>query len=78
MDSFFFIPGNKLHKIDAIEALNVSTIIIDMEDAVKESNRKEILKGLLSDENLKQHYIRIPLYDFEEQPDFRTLKELFK
>lgn len=76
MDSYFFIPGNKLHKIDAIEALNVSTIIIDMEDAVKESNRKEIVEALLADASLKQHYIRIPLYNFEEQLDFKTLQEL--
>lgn len=76
MDSYFFIPGNKLHKIEAIKALQVAEIIIDMEDAVKESSRVEILKNLVANDDLKQHYIRIPLYSFDEKIDLRTLQEL--
>lgn len=78
MDTYFFIPGTKLHKIKAIEELDVSSIIIDLEDAVKESNRREIVGSLVANISLKQHYIRIPLYNFEEQLDFRTLEELLQ
>ena len=76
MESYFFIPGTKLHKIEDIKSLGVSSIIIDMEDAVKESDRKKIVSNLLEDDEFKKYYIRIPLYNLNGNLDETTLKEL--
>ncbi len=63
MDSFFFIPGDKLLNINKIRSLGVDEIIIDLEDAVKASERDFILTQLISNnEFYKEFYIRIPLY----------------
>lgn len=63
MDSYFFVPGHKLHNIDKIKALSVDEIIIDLEDAVKASDRKLILSNLIAKSlNYKEYYIRLPLY----------------
>lgn len=63
MDSYFFIPGNKLLNISKIKSLGVDEIIIDLEDGIKVSERNVILRELISDnECYKEFYIRIPLY----------------
>lgn len=62
MQIFFFIPGNKLDKIDSIEKLKISNIIIDLEDAVKFSEREKILNELLKNDYYKNFQIRLPLY----------------
>ncbi|MGO1751708.1 MAG: HpcH/HpaI aldolase/citrate lyase family protein [Psychroflexus sp.] len=78
MKNFFFVPGTRLHKIDAIEELNVSEIIIDLEDAVKFSDRELIIEKLISDDNLREFYIRIPLYSKEAELDSSIFEELYK
>lgn len=63
MDSYFFVPGNRLHKINDALIAETAHIIIDMEDAIKESEKYTILKQLEEEPNYKNHYIRIPIYD---------------
>lgn len=63
MDSFFFIPGNKLDKINFVTSLEVTEVIIDLEDAIKYSEREPVLERLLQDKDLQGFYIRVPLYD---------------
>lgn len=65
MDAFFFVPGNRLHKIESILKSYGSNIIIDLEDAVKESERGGIMKQLVYDRPFQEHYIRLPLYNFK-------------
>lgn len=77
MESFFFIPGTRLYKIKDIQNLNVSQIIIDLEDAVKYSERKRILEQLISTTLYHEFYIRIPLYDNSEQLNTSILQELY-
>lgn len=69
MESYFFVPGTRLNKIQYIKTLNVSEIIIDLEDAVKGSERRNILDKLLSSNDFREYFIRIPLYNFKEGLD---------
>ncbi|OJV37846.1 MAG: hypothetical protein BGO33_07860 [Bacteroidia bacterium 43-41] len=74
MDTYFFIPGNKLLNVNKIKNLGVDEIIIDLEDAVKASDREIILAELISgNENYKECYIRIPLYDTTGKIDNKLL-----
>ena len=62
MINYFFIPGDRLHKVETIQSLGVS-IIIDLEDAVKFSERQNIIKNLCDEAvKYKDFYIRVPLY----------------
>src|SRR5690606_11043876 len=65
MEVYFFVPGNRLQKIGSILGIYQCNIIIDMEDAVKESEREAIVEQLVLEKTLQEHYIRIPLYDFK-------------
>lgn len=76
MDSYFFVPGTRLHKIKDIIKLGVSEIIIDLEDAVKFSERLELLEKLINNESLKDFYIRVPLYNDKEKLDLTLLSKL--
>lgn len=60
MDSFFFIPGSKLSNLDMILSLQVSEIIIDLEDALRESERLSILDELKNHKKYGDHYLRVP------------------
>jgi len=77
MQSYFFVPGTRLHKIVDIQNLNVSEIIIDLEDAVKVSEREEILKQLISNEFHKKFYVRIPLYNELDKLNSSIFTELY-
>lgn len=77
MNSYFFIPGTKLDKIKNIDSLGVYEIIIDIEDAVKGSDRKSAIKRLKEESSFKNHYIRIPLYSIlTKEIDTTLLNEL--
>lgn len=78
MQSYFFVPGTRLHKIEDIQKLNVSQIIIDLEDAVKFSERKEILEQLKLNSNYKNFYVRIPLYNESEKINTFIFRELYQ
>jgi citrate lyase beta subunit len=76
MKDYFFVPGNRLHKLATIEALGVY-IIIDLEDAVKASDRVAIIDELCKNPlKYKKHYLRIPLYDVKLQLNIQTLQKL--
>lgn len=77
MESYFFIPGTRLHKIEDIQNLNISQIIIDLEDAVKFSERRQIIEALKSNSDYKNFYIRIPLYDETEKIETSFFRELY-
>lgn len=78
MESYFFVPGTRLHKIPDIQKLNVSQIIIDLEDAVKFSEREQILEQLKTNADYKNFYVRVPLYDATEKIDTVIFKELYE
>tara|TARA_R110002020_G_scaffold139765_1_gene310810 strand:- start:1667 stop:2482 length:816 start_codon:yes stop_codon:yes gene_type:complete len=76
MDSYFFVPGNRLHKINEAFIADTSYIIIDMEDAIKESDKYTLLKQLEKEPNYKNHFIRIPIYDIFGKIDTSDMKYL--
>jgi citrate lyase beta subunit len=79
MDSYFFVPGNRLHKINEILKGYSSHIVIDMEDSVKESARNSILEQLEINSDFHNHFIRIPLYNTsDENLDPSILKKLLE
>lgn len=65
MDPFFFVPGSKLDKISAIQALGCRNIIIDLEDAVKFSEQKLIVDKLIANPKLNTFFLRVPLINQE-------------
>lgn len=67
MNSYFFIPGTRLHKIGVIQALKVTAIIIDLEDAVKGTERQSIIDTVIVDDTFKNYFFRVPLYDQNNQ-----------
>ena len=78
METYFFVPGNRLHKIRDIQNLNITEIIIDLEDSVKESERKSILHKIILDFELREFYVRVPLYDNKDFLNPFYFKELYK
>src|SRR5699024_9351984 len=77
MESYFFVPGTRLHKIKDIQRLNVSQIIIDLEDAVKFSERRQIIEQLKSNLEYKKIYVRVPLYNEKMELETSFFKELY-
>ncbi len=78
MESYFFIPGTKLRKYRDIQKLNLSQIIIDLEDSVKVSDRNQILRELISTNDFKDLYVRIPLYTVTGDIDTSFFINLYK
>lgn len=76
MQSYFFIPANRLHKIDPIRQLNIDQIIIDLEDAVKFSERNKAIEELSNESIDRNLYIRVPLYDNQNHLDLELYHEL--
>lgn len=76
VDSYFFVPGTRLHKIQDIKNLGVTDIIIDLEDAVKFSERMKLLGNLMEYSSLKNCYVRVPLYNDKEKLDLSILNKL--
>lgn len=68
MRSFFFIPAQKIHKLDFIQKLGIDEVIIDFEDAVLESERQKLLNSALQINELKPFWFRIPVRNQEEAP----------
>ncbi len=75
MDSYFFIPADRLHKIENIRQLNVDQIIIDLEDAIKSSERTTSLQALKDDSIDRSLYIRVPVYSIEGGFDLEMYRE---
>lgn len=76
MDSYFFLPGNKLHKIDYVRSLGVNKIIIDLEDAIKKSNLMAIHNNLIDEyEKFEDCIIRVSLDDTFDR-NIRLIEEL--
>lgn len=79
MDSYFFVPGSRLNKIDAIKSLGVDHIIIDLEDAIRASEIAAIVNKLESSaEQFVNCYIRVPLLDENMNVDTDLLVKLQK
>lgn len=61
MRSYFFIPGTKYQNIPLIREQPVDEIIIDLEDAVRHSEREESVQQLLEAAESRDYWIRVPL-----------------
>lgn len=66
-----------MHKIPNILEWKVSEIIIDLEDAVKHSERAEIITQLISGDSYKDYYIRVPLYNERAILDTNFFRQLY-
>ena len=58
--------------------MNVSETIIDLEDAVKFSERELIIEQMVAKTEYRNFYIRIPLYNEAGKIDAIFLKQLYK
>lgn len=68
MRSYFFIPGDKYKNISLIRQQRLDEIIIDLEDAVRGSDRAGIIAELKEDPESRELWIRVPLRTSFEQP----------
>jgi len=66
MYSFFFIPSTKVHKLRDLRNLGISEFVIDFEDAIKASERENLVNTLSKDNDLLDCYLRLPVYDESE------------
>lgn len=70
MRSYFFIPGTKYENIPLIQDQGVDEIIIDLEDAVRTSERERIIQQLSDSPESRDYWIRVPLRgSFEQDVD---------
>lgn len=77
MKTYFFIPGTKLKKLNDIQKLGIDQIIIDLEDAVKYSERELLVNEIkLHFNNLGDIYFRVPIYNPENNLDLSIFEEL--
>lgn len=67
MRSYFFIPGTLYKNIALIRSQGVDEIIIDLEDAVRTSEREAILQQMLDSSESRDYWVRVPLRTSFEQ-----------
>ena len=78
MQSYFFIPASRLHKLSDIKKSYVDEIIIDFEDAILSSNIDTYFNQLNTVTNLSSYWFRVPLRaGFEDELNL-TYIERFK
>lgn len=78
MESFFFVPANRLHKIDAIYELGVDNVVIDLEDAIKSSEIPYYLELLKNVAKKEEVWVRMPIYNLENNLDLTYYKQLLE
>lgn len=76
MDSYFFIPASKINKIQEFREFKISEFIIDFEDAIKASKRKDFFFEIDKLENAQDCYLRVPLHNLlvPDELDLSLLK----
>lgn len=76
MNSYFFVPASRLHKIEDIQNLEPNNIIIDFEDAILSSDMETYFKKLESIKDIALNWFRIPLRsDFNEDINLKYIDE---
>lgn len=76
MNSYFFIPASKLHKLESIKNLGVDHIIIDFEDSMLEKDRWSALEEVKRLKDYRDYWYRIPFrnkFEDEINLDYLTL-----
>lgn len=63
METYFFVPATKIHKLEDIRRLGVDEIIIDFEDAILDQDRERLLLDVKKLPGLNQFWYRIPLHN---------------
>jgi citrate lyase subunit beta/citryl-CoA lyase len=63
IDSYFFIPGDKLNYLSKIDKVNADYIVIDLEDAVAINNKQSALELVLALTFNQNMFLRIPFFD---------------
>lgn len=64
MIPYFFVPADKIRKIPEIKQKGISTIVIDLEDAVKSSLTGQLAQDVIQKVD-KESFVRLPLYNLE-------------
>ncbi|MBF8964214.1 hypothetical protein I0P70_13245 [Pontibacter sp. FD36] len=74
MKSYFFIPGTLYNNVSKVKAQLVDEVIIDLEDAVKGSEREKIINTLCNASDSRKYWLRVPLREsFEQEVDTNFL-----
>ncbi len=63
MTSYFFVPASKINKIQDFKKFRIDEYIIDFEDAIKASERKELFNQLNELNHSLNYYYRVPLHN---------------
>ena len=78
MQSYFFVPANRLHKLATMQTLNIDHIIIDLEDAIKSSERSSFINAMADSSINREFFVRVPLYTLDHQLDLEFYTQLKK
>src|SRR5690606_15610398 len=77
MDSYFFIPASRIHKVADIQKLKVDEIVVDLEDGIKSSELDKHLQEIISEsDSYTDFFIRIPIHDLKGAIDCSTFTKL--
>jgi len=74
MNSYFFIPVTKLHKLNSLNTESIDHVIIDLEDSVKASERHDLVQDLYIHKNAKNHYLRVPIVSSKNELDLSLIE----
>lgn len=76
MQSYFFLPANRLNKIHDIQKMNIDYLIIDLEDSIKNSERMMYINHLQDLYISSKIYIRVPLYSLDDNLELEFYTQL--
>lgn len=60
IDSYFFVPGDKLKYLNKINDIDADYFVIDLEEAVSTSNKQNAFNNIINFEIKQNTFIRIP------------------
>lgn len=66
LDSYFFIPANRIDFMQKMHLLNPDYFIFDMEDSVPSSDYDKAISNLKIYANFDEHYIRANLWNYKK------------
>lgn len=77
MKPYFFIPANKIYKLQDVEEKGIRNIIIDFEDSIIIDQKKQFLEEIFKLDNLNKYWFRTPIRNnFKENLDINFIMNL--
>lgn len=76
IETFFFIPADKIRFINKLPEIKASNFILDFEDSIKSSNLSVALKNITNIKNIENFWARPTLFNTNNDLDLNLIKNL--